>query len=83
MSQTPEITYPCRWKYQVVGTSEEEVRAHVASVVGGEEHELVRARESAGGKYVSLHLTVVVGSEAKRLAIGERLAEHDAVRIVI
>jgi len=79
---SPEIDYPCRWKYQIVGTSEEAIRSHVAALLGSLEHDLVFARHSSGGKYVSLHLTLIVSDETQRLAIGEQLAAHDAIRMV-
>ena len=79
----PEIVYPASWGYRIGGTSEEEIRAHVLAFLADVEHELVLGRESSGGKYVSLNLTLLVVDEVQRLAIYEHLRTHDAIRFVI
>lgn len=79
----PRIDYPAPWGYRIVGTSEEAIRAHVHELLAGIEHELVWSRQSSGGRYVSLHLNLIVRDEAQRLAIFEHLARHDAVRFVV
>ena len=40
-------------------------------------------RHSSGGRYVSLHLSLVVRDEAQRLAIYEHLVRHEAIRFVV
>ena len=79
----PEIEYPTRWGYRIVGTNEADIRAHVLELLADVEHELVFARQSRGGRYISLHLNLVVEDEAQRLAIFEHLAKHEAVRFVV
>lgn len=79
----PEITYPTPWGYRIVGTSEHDIRAHVFELLVGVEHDLVLGRRSSGGRYVSLHLSLVVKDEAQRLAIYDHLARHEAVRFVV
>ena len=79
----PRIDYPTRWGYRIVGTSEEAMRAHVLALLGDVEHELVLGNRSRGGKYVSLHLSLVVRDEAQRLAIYDHLTRHDAIRFVV
>ena len=79
----PEIDYPTAWGYRIVGTCEDDIRAHVLEVLAGVEHELVLARRSSGGRYLSLHLSLVVEDEAQRLAIYEHLVRHEAIRFVV
>lgn len=79
----PEITYPTRWGYRIVGSSEDEIRAHIRELLADVEHELTLGRRSSGGKYLSLHLSLVVQDEVQRLAIFESLAQHDTVRFVV
>ena len=79
----PDIDYPTPWGYRIVGTSEDEIRAHVLELLADVEHELVFARQSSGGRYVSLHLRLVVQDEAQRLAIYEHLVRHAAIRFVV
>ena len=79
----PEINYPALWGYRIVGTCEDEIRAHVLELLAGVEHELVLGRHSSGGRYVSLHLSLVVQDEAQRLAVYEHIVRHEAVRFVV
>lgn len=79
----PDIEYPTRWGYRIVGTNEVDIRAHVLELLADVEHELVLARQSRGGRYISLHLNLVVHDEAQRLAIYEHLVQHEAVRFVV
>lgn len=79
----PEIDYPCRWAYKVVGTSEDRIRAAVRGVVGKTDHTLEVSNHSRTGKYVSLALEVLVADDQQRVRIGQALHEHDDVRFVL
>lgn len=79
----PEISYPTRWSYRIVGTSEDAIRTHVQGFLGDVEHELVLRRRSSGKRYVSLNLSLVVRDEAQRLAIYDQIVSHEAIRFVV
>ena len=79
----PEIEYPCRWAYKVVGESEDRLRAVIRKVVGDADHTLELSNTSRTGKYVSLALDVLVSDEEQRRGIGQRLHEHGDVRLVL
>ena len=79
----PDIEYPCRWPYKVVGASEARLRDAVRGAVGDAEHTLVLSNTSRTGKYVSLALEVLVFDDAQRLTIGRLLHEHVDVRLVL
>ena len=79
----PEISYPCRWGYRVIGTGHEPIRAAIDEVVGDHEHTLEVGNTSSGGKYVSYHLEVLVHTEASRLGIYEALSEFACIKIVL
>jgi putative lipoic acid-binding regulatory protein len=81
--QRPEIEYPCRWSYRIIGADEERLRAAASQVVGDAPHSLARGRESSGGKYRSLELDVLLRDEEHRLALFEALGEHPDVRFVL
>jgi putative lipoic acid-binding regulatory protein len=70
-------------EYRIVGTSEDAIRAHVGALLADVEHELVLARHSRGGRYVSLRLQLEVRDETQRLRIFDQLARHEAVRFVV
>ena len=87
----PKIEYPCEWAYKVIGTGEEAVRAAVQASLdacltpnsGDREFSLGLSRESKGGKYLSLGLTLTVLDEDERDGIFRALKEHPDVLMVI
>ena len=79
----PEIHYPVMWSYKVIGSDEERLRAAVAQVVGSLNHELTRSNTSATGKYLSLHLRLVVHDKLQRHTIFHALRGHPDVRAVL
>lgn len=81
--QRPEIEYPTRWGYRVVGTSEDALRALVVEIVGGAEHEIHGVQPSSKGAYVSLRMSVTVVDEAHRDDVYRRLIEADVVKLVL
>jgi putative lipoic acid-binding regulatory protein len=81
--QSPEIAYPCRWSYRIVGTSADAIRALVARLAGNALHELAPSRESASGKYVSFRFSMIVRDEAHRHEIFHALAAHETIRYVL
>ena len=81
--QSPEIEYPCRWSYRIVGTCADTIRALVLDVAGDAEHELRPSRASSSGKYVSFHLEVLVRDELHRHDVFHALAAHETIRYVL
>ena len=89
--QKPEVEYPCRWGYKVIGTEQEAVevaaRECVDNCLGSDlesrDMKLDPSRKSAGGKYVSWSLSLRVDSLAERDALFAALSAHVAVKMVI
>ncbi len=79
----PEIEYPCRWRYRLIGTAEDALRAAVADFVGEREFDLSHSHTSRKGTYVSLVLTLVVRTEEERLELYQQLSEHPSTRMVL
>ncbi len=79
----PEITYPCRWSYRIVGLSESGVRALVLEVIGTEDHTIHGVRPSSQGSYVAVKISVVVRDEDHRLDIYNRLLASEIVKVVL
>jgi len=87
----PLIEYPCEWGYKVIGTNEEAVRAAVqksldtclTSNSGDREFSLGLSKESKGGKYLSLGLTITVLDEGERDGIFQTLKDHPDVLMVM
>lgn len=81
--QKPQIDYPTAWGYRVVGASEDDLRALIAEVLVDDEHEVLDARPSSKGSYVSVRLRVTVRSEPHRDRIYRTLSEAAIVKIVL
>ena len=82
-NREPEIHYPTVWAYRLIGEDQEAIRRAVVEVVGELDFELRSGNESAGGRYRSLALELVVLSHEQRRAIFQGLAEHPDIRVVI
>lgn len=70
---TPEIDYPCKWGYKLIGRDQEVMRGVVKKIVGEKEHTLKPSKTSSKGTFVSLHLEVLVFSHDERIFIYEEL----------
>lgn len=80
-SQRPEITYPCKWEYRVIGTDHDLIAKLISQVVGEREH--VTSEGMAKGKFMSMHVDVLVGNEDERDQLYRELAAPEFVKLVI
>ncbi|MBN2284068.1 MAG: DUF493 domain-containing protein [Deltaproteobacteria bacterium] len=83
MVKKPDLEYPCRWRYTIVGSDREGMERAVACIISGKPHILTLSRKSEKGTYCSLRLETTVDSEAHRLKIYEALRDHPLVRVVL
>ncbi|HAU37091.1 MAG TPA: hypothetical protein DCX07_05170 [Phycisphaerales bacterium] len=79
----PQIDYPCRWTYKLIGANAESLRAAAKSVCASLEHTLADSRASRAGKYRSVRLEVVVPDEVTRLAVFHSLRGHADILMVL
>jgi putative lipoic acid-binding regulatory protein len=79
----PEISYPCRWVYKVIGRDLGLLRGVVAEVLSGQTHSAVPSRSSKGGAYHCLNVELTVENEPDRLGFYEKLRRHPAVIMVM
>jgi hypothetical protein len=82
-NKKPQIEYPCKWPYKIIGKSVEEMINAVEEVVVGLEYDLTPSNISRKGKYFSLNISVVVPSEIVRDLIFQKLSAHPAINFVI
>lgn len=82
-NKKPQIEYPCKWPYKIIGKSVEEMINAVEEVVVGLEYDLTPSNISRKGKYFSLNIFVVVPSEIVRDLIFQKLSAHPAINFVI
>jgi len=81
--EKPEIIYPCQWTYSVMGHDEEDLRLCIGEVMRGRVHQVTLGRQSAGKKYIALHVDVRVAGEADRNALFEAFRTHPKVKFVL
>ena len=79
----PVLAYPLEWEYRVIGAAEPEVRAAIARVMGARPHSVKAARKSREGRWVSVHVELVVQTEHERDQLHRDLLADPAVRLVM
>ena len=79
----PEITYPCRWSYKLIGRFEELMEKEAREIVGDKPHTLKPGNKSRTGKFVSMELTVEVCHEDERLHIYNCLTQSQVIMQVL
>lgn len=79
----PEISYPTRWGYRLIGPDPDAVQAAVLEIVGAQEHTLSSSNRSTNGKFYAFALELEVADEAQRLGLFERFSAHPAIVYVL
>lgn len=79
----PVLTYPLEWEYRVIGADEIALRAVIVRVMGPRTHSVAEPRWSREGRWVSLHVQLVVHTEEERDRLHGELVADPAVRLVM
>ena len=79
----PQIEYPCRWQYTVVGENEQALREILLLACAPKEVTIDFSHRSSGGRYVSLKAEVTVNSEEERMSIFRQIGNNSEVRFVL
>ncbi|CAG37613.1 HP0495 family protein [Desulfotalea psychrophila] len=79
----PEIEYPCRWQYKVIGEDATLVKDAIVSICTDTSLEVTYSHTSSGGKYHSFNASIKVESEAMRLSTFESLKAHPSLKMVL
>jgi len=79
----PDITYPCTWDYNAIGTSEEKLKAVILAACVPAVPTITLSNVSAKGTYYSLNASLVVEDEAMRLRIFSSIENSPDVKLVI
>ncbi len=82
-NKKPQIDYPCKWPYKIIGDNIEEMISAVEKVMFDLEYDLTPSNISRKGKYFSLNIIVVVPSEMVRDLIFQNLNKHSAIKYVM
>ena len=79
----PEINYPTKWEYKIIGSNVDEMIKAVESIVVDLEYDITPSNISKKANYFSLNVSVIVPSEFVRDKIFQNLTEHTAIKFVI
>ncbi len=79
----PEIDYPCRWQFRIIGEERAAMVEAIATLTGIPADEIAEANVSSGGRYLSLKIELVVHDDDERLGFYRLLAAHPAIRMVL
>ena len=82
-SKRPNLEYPCKWSYKVIGSDVEKLISAIEECAGILDYEITPSNISKNGKYYSLNFTVHVTSEDARDLIYEKLNSHKDIRLVL
>jgi putative lipoic acid-binding regulatory protein len=82
-NQKLEIEYPVKWNYRIIGKEEKKIQEEVSKMMVEEDFTLESGRESSGGKYISVSLSLVVSDENHRLSLFEQLKSLPSVIMVL
>jgi putative lipoic acid-binding regulatory protein len=79
----PEINYPTKWDYKIIGSSVDEMLKAVEETIVGLDYQVTPSKISKNEKYFSLNVTVLVPSEILRDLIFQKLSSHPHIKFVI
>jgi uncharacterized protein len=82
-SSKPDIQYPCRWQFRLIGESREAILDAIHTSVDIAACEIAEGNASSSGRYLSLNLELTVNDEAERLQFYQVLSKHPAIRVVL
>lgn len=82
-NRKPEINYPTKWEYKIIGSDVEEMINAVEVIANEFEYELVPSNISKKANYFSLNVIVLVPTEEFRNKIFKELTKHPAIKFVI
>ena len=78
-----ELTYPCSWKFKLIGYEKEAIKEAIYNVISDRDHKLQHSKASKTGKYVSMNLDLLVHNEDDRNFRYEALKKHSSLKMVL
>ncbi len=79
----PVLVYPLEWEYRVIGSDEAAIRSAIARVMGARVHVVTPGKQSPEGRWISVHVDLVVLTEAERDQLHHELVADPSVRLVM
>jgi len=79
----PEINYPTKWGFKVIGKDKIKVEQAIKDIMGDKSHSCNFSNTSKNGKFSSFSAECTVDSKEERDAIYKAFGEHDDIDYVI
>lgn len=79
----PKIDYPTNWIYKVIGEDKQSIENKIKQILTNKDHTIKISNHSKGGKYISLHLEVLVFNDDERIFIFEELKSSEVIKFVV
>ncbi len=79
----PDIFYPCRWQFRLIGEERAAIIQAVEAVVDLSACAITEGNVSSGGRYLSVNLEMTVNDEVERLRLYQQFAASSAIRVVL
>ena len=79
----PDIFYPCRWQFRLIGEERAASIQADEAVVDLSSCALTEGNVSSGGRYLSVNVEMTVNGEAERLRLYQQFAANSAIRVVL
>ncbi len=81
--ETPEIRYPCRWQYKVIGYDKNELRRNIAIHLLNVDYTTRIGHKSRKGTFITVNVDLWLNSEEERLDIYNTLCGMPGVSMVL
>ncbi|CAA6813173.1 MAG: DUF493 domain-containing protein [uncultured Sulfurovum sp.] len=79
----PDIDYPTKWGFKLIGKNKEALLACIKETMEGKEHLCSFGNTSKTGKFHSYNASCTVETEEERNRIFKYFENHDAVEMVV
>lgn len=79
----PEIEYPCRWQYKVIGRKKEQLVNTIKEICAPVPVDITYSHASKSGKYHSMNVTIDVQDEQARDSLFTAFQNHPDITLVI
>jgi putative lipoic acid-binding regulatory protein len=74
--EKPEINYPTKWGFKVMGKDKAKIEAAVKEVMGDKSHKCHFSKTSKNGKFSSYNAECIVESQEERDALYKAFGDH-------
>ena len=81
--EKPQIEYPTRWGFKIIGRDKEKLQACIKEVMGEKEHLCSIGNSSRTGKFTTYNASCIVEDQEERDKLFKCFQDHDDVEMVI